>query len=211
MGKRVLLVGLGMQGKAVLHDLLDCAGVSRIAVVDNRAGLFSELSHYPSEKVSGHRLDANDPALATLMRDTDVVIEALPGEFTLPMGRLAADCGVCLVSSMYCLDPGERDAGTIESIKREIRRIDRQARDKGIVILTEFGLDPGLDLILGARAIREMDHVRELYTYGAGIPAPSATRIPDTSAAAGGTNGRTAAAASSGTRMCPGVKGPSVG
>ena len=65
MEKRVLLAGLGMQGKAVLHDLLNCAGVSRIVVVDNQAGLFSELSHYPSEKVSGHRLDATDPALAT--------------------------------------------------------------------------------------------------------------------------------------------------
>jgi lysine 6-dehydrogenase len=178
MGKRVLLVGLGMQGKAVLYDLVNCTGVSRIVVVDNQPGILSELGPYPSEKVSGHCLDAADAALATLMRDADVVVEALPGSFALPLGRLAADCGVSLVSSMYYLNPGERDAGTIESIKQEIRQIDGRAKDKGIVILTEFGLDPGLDLILGARAISEMDEVHELYMYGAGIPAPNARSNP---------------------------------
>ncbi len=178
MGKRVLLVGLGMQGKAVLYDLVHCTGISRIVVVDNQPGLLSELNRYPSEKVRGHCLDAADTALATLMRDADVVIEALPGNFALPLGRLAADCGVSLVSSMYYLNPGERDAGTIEAIKQEIRQIDRKAKDKGIVVLTEFGLDPGLDLILGAKAIREMDEVHELYMYGAGIPAPNARSNP---------------------------------
>jgi len=39
-------------------------------------------------------------------------------------------------------------------------------------------LDPGLDLILGARAIRELDEVREFYMYGAGIPGPNARSNP---------------------------------
>jgi lysine 6-dehydrogenase len=179
MEERVLLIGFGMQGKAVLYDLVNCAGVSRIVVVDNRSDLPSALGRYSADKVSGCVLDADDePALALLMQNADIAIEALPGNFALPLGRLAADCGVNLVSSMYYLNPGERDAGKIEFIKGEIREIDSKAREKGIVILTEFGLDPGLDLILGAKAIGELDEVRELYMYGAGIPAPNARSNP---------------------------------
>jgi saccharopine dehydrogenase-like NADP-dependent oxidoreductase len=94
------------------------------------------------------------------------------------MGRLAAECGVHLVSSMYYLDPGEQDIEKIQALKNQIAHIDRVAREKGVVILTEFGLDPGLDLILGHKAISELDEVRELHAYGAGIPAPGARSNP---------------------------------
>jgi saccharopine dehydrogenase-like NADP-dependent oxidoreductase len=179
MAKKALLVGLGMQGKAALHDLVDSGDVSQVVVVDNQPGLETYVSRYPSGKVSLHCLDAADEAgMSRLMRGIDVVVEALPGPFALPLGRLAAECGVSLVSSMYYLNPGEQDAGKILSARKEIQRVDQQAKEKGAVILTEFGLDPGLDLIMGARAIGEMDEVREFYTYGAGIPGPNARSNP---------------------------------
>jgi saccharopine dehydrogenase-like NADP-dependent oxidoreductase len=179
MAKRVLLLGLGMQGKAALYDLANCSEVSRIVVVDSRPDLLGSLGRYPSGKVTGRILDAADEAsLARLMRETDVVVEALPAAFALPTGRLAADCGVSLVSSMYYLDPGEQDAEQIQSVKSQMQQIDRVAAEKGVVILTEFGLDPGLDLILGARALRELDEVREFRSYGAGIPGPNARANP---------------------------------
>jgi lysine 6-dehydrogenase len=179
MGKRVLLLGLGMQGTAALYDLLSCPEISRIVVVDSRPGLLASLDRYPPGRVIGRILNAVDEAsLAPLMRDADVVVEALTATFALPVGRLAADCGVSLVSSSYYLNPGEQDAEKIETIKNQIRRIDRVAAGKGIVILTEFGMDPGLDLVLGARALRELDEVREFRSYGAGIPGPNARANP---------------------------------
>ncbi len=168
-----------MQGKAALHDLVSCAGISRVVVVDNREDIQADLHRYPATKVSGHVLDAHDVArMAAFMRDADVVIEALPSIFALPMGRLAAECGVSLVSSMYYLNPGEQDAEKISSIKAQIGQIDQKAKAQGIVILTEFGLDPGLDLICGAKAISELDEVHEFYNYGAGIPCPDARANP---------------------------------
>ncbi len=179
MGKKVLLLGLGMQGKAVLQDLVHCDYISQIIVVDNHPELTASLSQCPSRKVSGRILDAADkPSLAPLMCDADVVIEALPGNFALPIGQLAAECGVSLVSSMYFLNPNELNEDRIRAIKDQLAQIDRTARARGIIILSEFGLDPGLDLILGARAIRELDNVGELHMYGAGIPAPNARANP---------------------------------
>jgi len=179
MGKRVLLLGLGMQGKAALYDLASCPGVSRIVVVDSRPDLSVSLGRYPSGKITGRILDAADEAsLALLMRDADVIVEALPATFALPMGRLAADCSASLVSSMYYLNPGEQDAEKVQSIKGQMRKIDQMAKGKGIVILTEFGLDPGLDLILGARALSELDEVHKFHSYGAGIPSRNARANP---------------------------------
>jgi lysine 6-dehydrogenase len=179
MGKRVLLLGLGMQGKAALYDLVSSPEISRIVVVDSRPDLLVSLDWYRSGKVTGRILDAADEAsLAALMHDADVVVEALSATLALPVGRLAADCGVSLVSSSYYLNPGEQDAEKIQTVKSQIRQIDRTAAGRGIVILTEFGLDPGLDLILGARALSELDEVREFRSYGAGIPGPSARENP---------------------------------
>ena len=179
MNKKVMLVGMGMQGKAALHDLVNSGEVSHITVVDNQPDLLTYLSRYPTAKVSGRILDASDEAsLSLLMRNADVVIEALPGDFALRIGRLAADCGVSLVSSMYYLNPGEQDPARIQSIQNEILQIDQKAKEKEITILTEFGLDPGLDLVLGATAIREMDEVLEFHTYGAGLPAADARLNP---------------------------------
>jgi saccharopine dehydrogenase-like NADP-dependent oxidoreductase len=112
------------------------------------------------------------------MREADVVVEALPGNFTLALSRLAAECGVSLVNSMYGLSPGERDPEKIGSIRKELAEIDRQASKKGLTILTEFGLDPGLDLLLAAKAIGEMDQVQECHSYGAGLPGPNARPNP---------------------------------
>jgi len=179
MGKRVLLAGLGMQGMAALHDLAGCPDIGRIEVIDNRPDLLACLDRYPAEKVRGRVLDAADEsALAPLVRAADVVVEALPAAFALPLGRLAADCGASLVSSMYYLNPGEQDPDRIGRLREQIGQIDRQARAKDVVILTEFGLDPGLDLILGAEAVRGLDRVVRFRMYGAGIPAPNARANP---------------------------------
>jgi lysine 6-dehydrogenase len=175
MGKRILLLGLGMQGKAVLHDLANRTDISRIVVVDNRADLTDHLRHYPTGKIVGCHLDVADgSSVVPLIQDSDVVIECLPSIHTLAMGKLAVDCGVSLVSSMYYLSPGEQDPETINSIRRQIGQLNDRAKEKGVVVLTEFGLDPGLDLILGARALKELDEVEQFNTYGAGIPAPNA-------------------------------------
>lgn len=179
MTRHVLLLGLGAQGKAALHDLVSGDETTHVVVADSDPQLEAYLQRYPRERVSAQLLDATDEsAVAALIRGASVVVEALPGPFALPMGRLAAQCGVNLVSSMYYRDPQEQDARTIATTEREIREVDRLAKEKGLVILTEFGLDPGLDLILGATALDQVDEVHEFHAYGAGIPGPNARNNP---------------------------------
>jgi saccharopine dehydrogenase-like NADP-dependent oxidoreductase len=176
---KVLLLGWGMQGKAVLYDLVSNTNVSKIIVADINPDLASHLSSYPSDIVSAKRIDAtNEADLRSLMSNADVVIEALPGPFALPIGRLAAQVGVNLISGMYYLNPGEQDADRVKVLEEEIHNIDREAKKKGIIILNEFGMDPGIDLVLGAQALSEMDEVEEFYSYGAGLPTLEAANNP---------------------------------
>lgn len=47
-----------------------------------------------------------------------------------------------------------------------------------MTVLPEFGLDPGLDLVMAGDAVSKLDDVREFYSFGAGIPVPAACTNP---------------------------------
>ncbi|MDP2856899.1 MAG: saccharopine dehydrogenase C-terminal domain-containing protein [Bacillota bacterium] len=175
MGKTILLLGHGMQGKCTLWDLMRGDLVDHVIVADRELDLDGLYARYPRDRVEGAVLDATDTrGLSGLMRQADLVIELLPGRFAYPVARLAVDNGVHLVNSMYLANAGEQDEQRIEERKREVRRLDADAKAQGLTVLTEFGLDPGVDLVLSMLAIRELDSVSEFYSYGAGIPEPAA-------------------------------------
>lgn len=177
--KKVVLLGLGMQGKAALHDLVSNSEAAEILVADNNPKMDVILRAYPAERVKAVSLDAADEAaLAALIKGADVVIESLPPQFALNVGKLAAAEGVNLVSSMYYLNPGEKDAARIAQTKQDLKTLDRVAKEKGVIILTEFGMDPGIDLVFGAKALAEFDEVEEFHSYGAGFPTPEAANNP---------------------------------
>lgn len=178
---KILLLGLGMQGKVALYDLARSRAVSEIVVVDKalRAEDLDVSSAEGGPRIRGVCLDASDEeALLPLMRDADVVVELLPGRMAFPVAKLAVTAGANLVSSMYFSDPGEEDPAKVEARLAEIAELDVEAREKGLVVLSEFGMDPGIDLVLAARAIRDLDEVHELYSYGAGFPEPEAAGNP---------------------------------
>jgi saccharopine dehydrogenase-like NADP-dependent oxidoreductase len=178
-GKSLLLLGSGMQGTAALHDLVQSELVDRIQVVDSRPDLANVLARFPADRVAALPLDITDQAaVARAMAAVDLVIDALPAPFAVAMGKAAAAVGVPLVCSISYLDPRESGPGRVKELQATAARIDRQARENGQVILTEFGLDPGLDLVMGARACAELDEVHEFRSYGAGIPDPGVAGNP---------------------------------
>ncbi|MDH4270657.1 MAG: saccharopine dehydrogenase, partial [Candidatus Aminicenantes bacterium] len=70
------------------------------------------------------------------------------------------------------------DVDRIRIIKDTMQEIERDAKANKIAILPEFGMDPGIDLVLAAKALSEMDEVDEFYSYGAGFPTPEAAGNP---------------------------------
>jgi len=168
---KVLLLGLGMQGKATLHDLNESDTVSEILVGDKDID-DDYIQELDSEKVRALKMNASSSEqVSDLMDKVDLVIELLSPGFSFTIAELAVKNGVHLVSTMYLQDPEQNNAEKTESGEKSLDELDKKAKEKGVVILPEFGLDPGLDLILAKQAARDLDEVDGLYCYGAGIPA----------------------------------------
>ncbi len=164
----ILLLGVGLQGRAALHDLASSPEVRRIIAADRDIDRLEELVHDEGYEgsVESRAFDASDPSsLDALMgAGVDVAIDLLPAEFIEPVGVAAVRNGVHLVNTFY--------------VPVGLKRLDEPARSAGVSILPEFGLDPGIDLVLTAAALRQLDEVTHLMSYGAGIPSPEAADNP---------------------------------
>jgi len=171
--RNLLILGYGMQGKAALYDCIQHGDFDNIVVADSVPDFPKSMGDDLNQRVTGVHLDATDLVqVRKLIQEADVVIEALPASLTVPIGKIAAEEGVHIVSSMYYQNPGVEDPQALSELKKELAYIEQMARKNNSSILTEFGLDPGLDLIVGAHALKELDEVEVFNSYGAGFPAP---------------------------------------
>lgn len=179
MGK-VTLLGVGLQGRTILYDLTRSDLVSEVVAADRDiVGLRRFATTLASDKLTCVELDVNDTKAASkLMGDTDIVIETLPSKFCLPMAKLAVQNKVHLANTMYLVDAGETDPVQRWKLEEEVRELDRKAREAQVTILPEFGMDPGIDLVLCGRAVKDLDELHELYSYGAGFPELQAADNP---------------------------------
>jgi saccharopine dehydrogenase-like NADP-dependent oxidoreductase len=86
--KRVFVIGLGMQGQAALHDMARRPEFSQILVADSRDDVEAIMGRYRAEKVAAVRADAADgQSVARLIREADIVVEALPAALALRTGH----------------------------------------------------------------------------------------------------------------------------
>lgn len=175
----VLQLGYGMQGKASLPDLLNNLSISKIYVADATENVEDLPNKFNDSRIIPVKLDAQDKsAVLDLMKKSNVVLDLLPGEFAFPMAELAAEAGVNLVSAMYLYNAGEQDENKRQVRVEALDKLNKIAQAKEITILEEFGMDPGIDLILGCKALKELDEVKVFHSYGAGFPELSASNNP---------------------------------
>ena len=73
-------------------------------------------------------------ALSAEVQPGDVVVSMLPGDWHVPLAELCIEKGANFVSSSY--------------IAPEMRALDMAARDAGVALVNEVGLDPGIDHLM---------------------------------------------------------------
>jgi len=165
--KVLVLGGCGLQGRAILHDLSRSPGVTEVVCVDvHDDGLVAFQRHLNMNLITFRRVDVRDRgALADLMRDgVDVVIDVLPVSLMHRVVDAALDARVDVVNTMYghTLPPG----------------VHERALERGVAVMPEAGLDPGIDLVLCGYGASLMDEVYELHSYCGGFPEPAAIDNP---------------------------------
>ncbi len=163
--KVAVLGGLGAQGKGALRDLSRSEDVTRILCADQATEVTGPVrSGLDLNKIEFVRLDATSRSgIEQVIRKSDVVVDLLPAPFMASVFEAALAAGVSVVSTNYC----HRSEG-----------LDERARQAGIAIMPECGLDPGIDLIIYGHAVKQFDELHVLNSYCGGIPEARACDNP---------------------------------
>ncbi len=160
---KALVLGLGFQGRAVIHDLSQNDQIDEIIGADmdtSAADAFLRRGNYPNVRLQ--KIDARQKEdLAALMRGTQAAIAVC----MLPTFLAHTVAEACIAAKIPFVNT---------SYAHWVADLDAEARRNGITIMPEMGFDPGIDLILGGLAVKGLDEVHGLYSYGLGVPEPAA-------------------------------------
>src|SRR5678815_1181505 len=158
---RMLVLGAGLQGSACAYDLLQSDEVTEVRLADVNTGHLPEfLAPHSGRRLIPTPLDVrNSEGVRALMREHDAVMSAIPYYFNLDLARHAAEAGV-----HFC------DLGGNTDIVFEQKKLDPIAREKGITIIPDCGLAPGMVNILAQHGIDQLDSVDEVKIFVGGLP-----------------------------------------
>jgi len=158
---RMLVLGAGLQGSACAYDLLQHPCVDRVTVADLKPDRIPALLRpLAGRRLALLKLDVQDgAALRAAMGGHDAVLNAAPYYFNLEVSKAAVDGGV------HCADLG----GNTEIVFQQ-RKLDAAARERGVSIIPDCGLAPGMVNILAAEGIRRVGEAESVKIYVGGLP-----------------------------------------
>ena len=160
---KYLLLGAGLQGTAIAHDLLHlAAGTTRVVVVDrDETNLAALRARCDDPRLTLHAADVTDEdAIGPLMADADVAVSAVNYWFNAGLAALA------VANGCHFLDLG----GNNDIVAREFA-LDTEARRAGVAIVPDCGLAPGLAGILGYWLVESLERTESLQLRVGGLPA----------------------------------------
>jgi saccharopine dehydrogenase-like NADP-dependent oxidoreductase len=168
--KSVLVLGAGLSSTEAIRYLLSKAeqGKWQVRVGDSDVAKAQKKVN-GSTYGSAFRLDAsNEVQLAEEVSRADVVVSLLPMALHPKIAKVCVAQSAHLVTASYMSD--------------EIRQMDADARKKGVLLLNEIGLDPGIDHLASMRTIdrvrREGGDLRSFESFVGGLVAPESDDNP---------------------------------
>ncbi len=168
--KNVLILGAGQSSPYLIDYMLNNAETYDwfITVGDKDYNLALErVKRHP--RGNAVEFDVNDELLRkSLITNCDIVINFLAPVFQY---QIALDC----------LDLG-KDCITASYENSRVQALHKDALRKGIIILNEMGLDPGIDHMWAMSIIDKIHDEQGIITsflsYGSGLPAPDSINNP---------------------------------
>jgi lysine 6-dehydrogenase len=158
---RMLVLGAGLQGSACAYDLLQNPEVTDVRLADLNVGhLRPFLAPYSGKRLIPTPLDVRDrEAVLALMRESDAVMSAIPYYFNVNLAAMAVEAG-----TNFC------DLGGNTEIVFEQKKLDAAAKAKGVTVIPDCGLAPGMVNILAQLGISRLDTTSAVRIYVGGLP-----------------------------------------
>ncbi|WP_022665904.1 saccharopine dehydrogenase family protein [Desulfospira joergensenii] len=163
--KVLILGGCGIQGRTAIYDLARDPEVKEIICADLTFDALDMIKPFtPMDKVRTQALDARKKEnLISLYKEVDIVIDLLPKDFKEAVYEAALETRTPVVNTNYA---------------HNTARLDEQAKEAGIAIMPECGLDPGIDLVIYGDAGRRFETLTLINSYCGGFPEKKACTNP---------------------------------
>ncbi len=158
---KLLVLGAGLQGCACAYDLLQNPAITQVTLADLRPDKLPKfLAGDWNGRLRPIRLDVSDSAaVREAFAGQAAVMSAIPYYYNGPMARAAVEGG-CHFS----------DLGGNTEIVLEQKKLHQQAEAKGISVIPDCGLAPGMVNILAAEGIRRLDKAEKVKIFVGGLP-----------------------------------------
>lgn len=164
--KKVLILGAGLVVKPIVNHLLN-KGIFVSVATRTKSKAEAMISGHPNGKAIAWTIE-DEETLDQLIASHNLTVSLLPYTHHLTVAQ-------------HCLKH-KKNMVTTSYVKPEMQALDAQAKEAGIIILNEMGLDPGIDHM---SAMRIIDHVHnrggkieEFYSICGALPAPEAANNP---------------------------------
>lgn len=157
---RMLVLGAGQQGTACAYDLLTRTD-AQVVLADRRVDRLPEfLAPFLGGRLAVESVDAgDDAAVQRLLRGTVATMCALPYYLNPAMTRATIAAG-----SHFC------DLGGNTAIVMEQKELHGAAVERGLSVVADCGLAPGMVNILAQEAIERLDRPRAVRIMVGGLP-----------------------------------------
>ncbi|GMV11459.1 MAG: saccharopine dehydrogenase [Gemmatimonadota bacterium] len=158
---RMLVLGAGLQGSACAFDLLQNADVQEVRLADLHVDhLPPFLAPYVGGRLVPTVLDVRDrAAVLAQMRECAAVMSAIPYYFNESLAQLAVEAG-----THFC------DLGGNTEIVFNQKKLHEQAKAKGVSVIPDCGVAPGMVNILAQHGIEQLDVVDAVRIFVGGLP-----------------------------------------
>ncbi len=164
--EKVLILGAGMVVKPIVKYLLDKNYKVSVAT-RTKSKAEAMIGSHPGGSAIGWTVD-DEAGLDRMISDHDITVSLLPWAWHPLVARYCIKHGKHLVTTSY--------------VKPEMQTLDKEARNSGIIILNELGLDPGIDHMSAMRIIDKVHdnggRIEGFYSICGALPAPEAADNP---------------------------------
>jgi len=164
---RVLLLGAGLVTRPLVRYLLDQPDLEMTIATRTVSKAEKLIEGHPRGRALQLLVD-DEQALSRLVAEHDLAISLLPYTYHVRVAQLCIEHRKQMVTTSY--------------VSPAMKELDGAARDAGITILNEIGVDPGIDHMSAMRVIHEVagrgGKVTSFSSYCGGLPAPEANTNP---------------------------------
>ncbi|NOQ72793.1 MAG: saccharopine dehydrogenase [Crocinitomix sp.] len=162
--KNILVIGAGLSASSMLRYFTENAAAEDWYIkVGDRNGDLAISKVQGCDRAEGFALDGlNGDLRAPLIEWADLVVSMLPARFHIEVAKDCIRFKTNLITPSY--------------ISKEMRELDQAAKDAGIIIMNEIGVDPGLDHMSAKKILDEIEsrggkmHIFESFTGGLVAP-----------------------------------------